>query len=105
MAKQAQSAPAVSTAGNGSNGPVHTIRHRNIKAAIWENPTQNGPMYNVTVTRGYKDEAGQWHDSQSFGYDDLLVVAKLMYDAHSAITAAWAKERSGQADKSPRSSR
>jgi hypothetical protein len=27
-----------------------------------------------------------WHDSTSFGYDDLMNVAKLLSDAHSVIT-------------------
>jgi hypothetical protein len=34
----------------------------------------------------------QWHDTQSFGFDDLLVVAKLMYDAHSYINAQRSRD-------------
>lgn len=74
-----------------SNVPVHTIRHRSIKASIWKNQTSKGAMYDVKVVRSYK-EGDTWHDSTSFGYDDLLVVAKLMHDAHSFITGARAKE-------------
>jgi len=43
-------------------------------------------MYDVRVTRSYK-EGDQWRDSYSFGYDDLMNVAKLLADAHSYITA------------------
>jgi hypothetical protein len=71
--------------------PVQTVRHRNIKASIWRNETEKGPMYKVTVTRSYR-EGEEWRDTYSFGYDDLMNVAKLMYDAHSAITAMRAKE-------------
>lgn len=84
MAKQQQ-------ASNDSNLPVHTVRHRNIKAAIWVNQTDKGPMYNVTVSRSYRDDSGEWHDKQSFGYDDLMNVSALMYEAHAFISADRAK--------------
>jgi hypothetical protein len=64
--------------------PVHEIRMGRIKAAIWENETQNGTRHNVTVTRLYKD-GDQWKDSQSFGRDDLPVLAKVLDRAHSWI--------------------
>ena len=71
--------------------PIHTIRHRSIKASIWKNQTSKGAMYDVKVVRSYQQD-DRWHDSYSFGYDDLLIVAKLMYDAHSFITAQRAKD-------------
>ena len=79
------------TAGTG-NKPVHTVRHRSIKAAIWKNDTSNGPMYNVSVVRSYRDDNGDWKDSQSIGYDDLMNVAALMYEAHAYISSLRAKE-------------
>ena len=63
---------------------VHEIRLGRIRAAIWENDTQNGTRHNVTVSRLYKDE-DQWKDSASFGRDDLLLVAKVADLAHSWI--------------------
>lgn len=81
------------------NRPVHEIRHRNIRATIWKNQTAKGPMYNVTVSRSYRDEAGEWHDSSSFGFSDLMNLAKALYDAHSAIANAIARERAGKAPR------
>lgn len=81
----------LATAPSNSNPPVHTVRHRNIKATIWRNQTEKGPMYNVTVARSYKD-GEEWHDSHSFGYDDLMNLAKVLYDAHSFISNFRAKE-------------
>ena len=72
------------------NKPVHTLRHRSIKATVWENQTANGPMCNVTLTRSWRDGEA-WRDSNSFGYDDLMNLAKLLYDAHSFITARRAQ--------------
>jgi len=39
--------------------PVHEVRLGRIKAALWENDTQNGTRHNVTFTRLYKD-GDQW---------------------------------------------
>ena len=63
---------------------MHEIRLGRIKAAIWENETQNGSMYNVTHRRLYKD-GNQWKDSTSFGRDDLPLVAKVADLVHSWI--------------------
>jgi hypothetical protein len=83
------------------NQPVHTVRHRNIKASIWCNQTEKGPMYKVSVVRSYR-EGEAWHDTHSFGYDDLMHVAKLMYDAHSVISALRAKDAAARRKLPPR---
>ena len=66
------------------NRPVHEVRLGRIKAAIWENDTQNGTRHNVTVSRLYKD-GDAWKDSTSFGRDDLPLVAKVADLAHTWI--------------------
>jgi hypothetical protein len=64
--------------------PVHEIRLGRIKAAIWENETQTGIRHNVTITRIYKD-GNDWKTSDSFGRDDLPLVAKVSDLAHTWI--------------------
>ena len=64
--------------------PVHEVRLGRIRAAIWENETQNGTRHNVTVSRLYKD-GEQWKDSTSFGREDLPVVCKVLDIAHTWI--------------------
>ncbi len=64
--------------------PVHEVRMGRIRAAIWENETQNGTRHNVTLSRIYKD-GDDWKDSSSFGRDDLPLVAKVADLAHSWI--------------------
>jgi len=65
--------------------PVHEIRLGRIRAAIWENETQNGSLHNVTFSRLYKDEEDQWSDSASFGRDDLPLLSKVADMAHTWI--------------------
>jgi len=71
----------------GKNRPVHELRIGANKATIWNNQTANGPMFNVTFARVYKDAEDNWKESQSFSRDDLLVLAKLADHAHDWICA------------------
>lgn len=88
---------------NGGGKPVHTVRHRSIKATIWKNETAKGPMYNVVVLRSYRDDNDEWKESPSIGYDDLMNVAALMYEAHAYISGLRAKERTPRNGASTRS--
>ena len=64
--------------------PVDEIRIGRVKATIWRNGTDERPRHNVTFGRLYK-EADQWKTTQSFGRNDLLVLAKVADQAHSRI--------------------
>ena len=35
--------------------PIKTLRAGRIQTAIWENHSDKGPFYNVTVSRSYKE--------------------------------------------------
>lgn len=65
--------------------PVHEIRLGRIRASIWENETEAGKRYNVTITRLYKDEEKGWLSTDSFGRDDLPLVQKVADLAHTWI--------------------
>ena len=69
-----------------TNRPVHEIRFGRIRAAIWANSTEAGVRHNVTISRIYKDDkSGEWRDSNSFGRDDMPLVAKVCDLAHTWI--------------------
>ena len=71
-------------------GPVFSCRHRALKAAVWRNELDNGPMFNTTVSRSYKD-GDDWKESGSFGFDDVLIVAELLRTCHGFISREMAK--------------
>lgn len=82
-AAPANSAPA-NASGSGRK-PVHTIRLGAIKAAIWENTVGDGAIrHGVTFCRLYRD-GEQWKTSDSYGRDDLLMLAKVADRAHTWI--------------------
>lgn len=72
--------------------PVFSCRHRALQAAVWQNESEKGPFYNVTVSRSYKD-GETWKESTSFGYDDILLVAELLRTCHGFISREIAKNR------------
>ena len=64
--------------------PISEVRIGRVKAAIWPNETEGRTRHNVTFSRFYKG-GEQWKSTQSFGRNDLLVLAKVADQAHSRI--------------------
>lgn len=73
--------------------PVREFRLGLIKAAVWKNDTEIGVRYNTTVSRSYKD-GNDWKSSDSFGREDLLLLAKVADMAHT-----WIHEQSQHRDE------
>ena len=69
---------------NTKQKPAHEVRLGAIKAAVWRNETQTGARFNVKLSRIYKD-GDTWKSTDSFGRDDLLLLAKVADKAHSWI--------------------
>lgn len=67
-----------------TNRPIHEIRLGRVKAAIWKNETENGARFNVLLSRIYKMDNG-WGSTDSFGRDELPLVAKCADMAHTWI--------------------
>jgi len=65
-----------------TNKPIDTIRDGQLKATIWKNDGEKGPFYSVNFTRTYTDEAGNFHDSDSFSGTELLRIMQLSAKAY-----------------------
>jgi len=69
-----------------TNKPAHEIRIHGIRATIWKNETEKGPRYNTTFERSYKDTTDeQWKTSDSYGFQDLLLLAYVAREAFAWI--------------------
>ena len=66
--------------------PAHEIRLSGIQAAIWRNETAQGPRFNTTFQRNYRD-GEEWKSSDSFGRDDLLTLGFVAGEALRWIIA------------------
>jgi hypothetical protein len=84
--KYVSSAPSSRNTSHSSGPvPVKTLRLGRIKAAVWENGADQRSFFNVTFARTYMDEEKKFHDADSFGRDDLLLLAKVADQAHTFI--------------------
>lgn len=62
--------------------PAHEVRLGRVKAVVWANATDGGVRHNVTVRRLFKrDGSSTWEQSDSFGRDDLPIVAEVVRQA------------------------
>ena len=82
-----------------TNKPVEEVRIGSVKAAIWKNETETGPRFNVTFQRLYRDGDNGWRSADSFGRDDLLVLAKVADQAHGRIVALSQQQRPQESSK------
>ena len=56
------------------NQPVVKFRIGLVTATVW----QNEKFYNVTLSKSYKDDAGDWKESDQFGHAELLNAMKVL---------------------------
>ena len=80
--------------GRTGNKPVHEVRLGRIRAAVWLNEAENGPRYNVPITRLYNDRKDKWKDSARFGREDLPLVARV-----ADLAMAWMDENPAGPEK------
>lgn len=87
------------------NKPVDTLRDGNIKSTIWRNKGEKGDFYSVEISRTYKDDRGDYHDTKSFGSNDMLRVSELSRRSHHRVNEIRRAERSEQAREPTRDRR
>lgn len=77
-----------------SQKPIRQIRCGHVHAAIWRNVNGSGTYFVTTVERVFRPEGGDWQKTQSFGRNDLLVLAKVADQAHTIVCDLESAERS-----------
>ncbi len=64
--------------------PAHKLRAGALCVTVWKNDGEKGPWYSVTPSRSFK-QGEEWKESNSYGVDDLLTLAKLLDQAHTWV--------------------
>ena len=77
-----------------NNKPITIKAARGVRAKLWRNANKNGEWFNVSISRIYKDDLGDFQDSQSFSRDDLLHIAFVAQKAFDYIVATDSVEKS-----------
>ncbi len=79
------------------NKPAGELRIGAVKASVWGNEVGGITRHNVTFSRIYRDE-GHWKTKQSFGFKNLLTLAKVADQAHTLIAERNAEAASAAED-------
>lgn len=66
--------------------PETTLREGLLKATIWRNERERGAFFSTQYARSYKDEQGQWHDTNQMRESDHLPLRHLAGRAHDRVT-------------------
>ena len=80
-----------------NNKPVAELRIGAVKATVLENPIGGITQHTVTFSRIYR-EGEQWKTTHSFGFKNLLTLAKLADQAHTLIAERNAEAAQGAGD-------
>ena len=78
---------------NESNKPFTKIRDAALVATIWKNSRKTGFSYSVEFSRVYTDEAGDFHESQTFSGGEILRIKRLADKAYDVIAEAKAEDK------------
>jgi hypothetical protein len=63
------------------NQPVVKFRIGSVTATIW----QNEKHFNTVLSKSYKDDAGDWNETDQLGHGDLLNAARVLKRAEDYI--------------------
>lgn len=66
--------------------PVDTIRDRNLRADIWRNEKDGKADFVVEFYRTYKDDAGNYHKTNTLRDSDVLRAEKVLDRAYDKLT-------------------
>ena len=78
-----------------ANQPTETLRDGSLKATIWKNEGEKGAFFSVNLSRTYKDDGGNYHDSDSFSGSELLRIAHLASQAYDRVSTLRQAQASG----------
>jgi len=83
------------------NDPEKTFRAGAVSATVWKNinKTKDGKEfenYSVTLKRGYKDNDGEWKDTNSFKAADIGKAKLVLSQAYECIVTKKVNDEVGQ---------
>lgn len=64
--------------------PIQKLNDGLIKAAIWDNPTDNGHFYTATIKNAFEKD-GEFTDTSNYTPDELLKLARLALKTYDLI--------------------
>lgn len=72
-----------------SNAPVYKYWCFGVEAAVWCNTKDGKDTYSVTLRKSYKDEDGNWKETNNLFSNDVLNAARALEHAHAYIVSQY----------------
>jgi hypothetical protein len=72
--------------------PVARFRDQGLSVSVWERVTDKGTFYDLSFSRSYKDQAGEWHNASNCPSSEIQTLRKLLDLAHTEILGLKAEE-------------
>lgn len=66
-----------------------------VDIAIWQQENDKGDYFTATVSRNYRDKAGDWKNGRSFGLQDLIALQFLLGNAIASLMSLEHSRRNG----------
>lgn len=75
------------------NEPAARHYDGRLKAAVWKNPGERGPIYNATLSYSYQDKDGAWRDTNSIPGHELLRAGRLLEKSYDSVRELKDRDR------------
>lgn len=82
--------------------PDATFRDGGLKATIWRNESENGHFFSTNLSRSYRDDEGQWHETTNLREGDLLRGGSLLSRSHEYVREQKQAQSQSQTREEPR---
>jgi len=83
---QNQNTQPTAQAPENRNGPVDTVRDKNLKASIWRNQGERGDFFTVKFAKTYRDSDGTLRDTNNFTDTEILRVSELARRTYGRVS-------------------
>lgn len=85
--------------------PAHKVKIGYVEATVWRNEGDTGVWFNITVRRSWKDDEGEWHESNSYGTRESCQLAQAVQMANAWAVQAEMDEYEKSRDSGGKSGR
>ncbi len=84
------------------NAPEIVLRDGNLRSATWRSEGEYGPLFNIRITKLYRDDDGNRRETPTLSSKDLLRASELARETHQEVLKRQrelAKERTAERDE------
>lgn len=67
--------------------PIARFRDQGLTVSLWQRDTEKGVFYDVSFSRSYRAQDGEWQNATNCPAGDIQTLRKLLDLAHTEILA------------------